>query len=310
LYEYTDSSTGCYNNDSVSTIINDRPVVSVDPIAAHYCINAPFVILSGRPRGGIFSGPGISGNSFTPSLAGIGGPYVINYFYTDSSTGCTNLDTIYVSVDSLPRPTFTGLPGAHCIYDNPDSLIGSPAGGVFVGRGMVGNKFYPSRAGTGIGIPIVYLYLDTLTGCSNSDTQRVNIYGRPSVSVSGLAPRYCVNAPGDTLRYSPAIGILSGPGLSGAYFNPATAGVGGTYYMLFQYTDTTTSCFNQDSIPTEVVALPTPYFNGLDSAYCVNNGSVALRGIPLGGSFRGTGISGTTFSPATAGVGRPLLDLL
>jgi gliding motility-associated-like protein len=305
LYQYTDTSTGCYNNDSVSTIINDRPLVNINPIASHYCVNAPSVALSANPRGGVYAGTGISGSSFVPSLAGVGGPYAITYFYQDSATGCTNLDTIYTRVDTLPMPTFSGLPGAHCIYDGPDSLIGSPPGGIFVGRGVLGNRFYPSRAGIGVGIPIVYLYLDSASGCSNTDTQRVNIYGRPTVSVSGLAPRYCVNAPTETLSFSPANGTLSGPGLTGAVFNPSDAGVGGPYYMLFQYTDTITSCFNQDSIATEVVALPTPYFNGLDSAYCVNNGDVALRGIPLGGTFRGMGISGTTFSPSVAGVGGP-----
>jgi|GEM_PF-5787162 len=53
-----------------------------------YCDSASPVLLSGSPTGGVFSGPGVSGNFFDPGAAGAGGPYVITYAYTNSY-GCT-----------------------------------------------------------------------------------------------------------------------------------------------------------------------------------------------------------------------------
>ena len=42
---------------------------------------------------------------------------------------------------------------------------------------------------------------------------------------------------------------------------------------------------------------------GLDSTYCINDPSVVLTGSPGGGTFSGPGMTGSTFSPAAAGVG-------
>lgn len=44
-------------------------------------------------------------------------------------------------------------------------------------------------------------------------------------------------------------------------------------------------------------------FVGLDASYSIANASVELEGIPTNGIFIGPGVSGTTFSPATAGEG-------
>ena len=46
---------------------------------------------------------------------------------------------------------------------------------------------------------------------------------------------------------------------------------------------------------------PQVSFTGLDTAYCINDPASTLTGNPAGGTFSGTGISGNTFTPATAG---------
>jgi len=53
-----------------------------------------------------------------------------------------------------------------------------------------------------------------------------------------------------------------------------------------------------------VLAQPVVAFAGLDTtSYCVDGSVVTLTGFPAGGTFTGTGISGSTFDPAVAGVG-------
>jgi hypothetical protein len=57
-----------------------------------YCANSGTVTLTPVNPGGTFSGPGISGNTFNPSLAGPG-RHIINYTVTQGS-GCTAIQTI------------------------------------------------------------------------------------------------------------------------------------------------------------------------------------------------------------------------
>lgn len=93
-------SNGCESPVTTVTVtINPLPTVSFTGLNAVYMLNDPSATLIGSPAGGVFSGPGVSGNSFIPSLAGIGGPYFITYTYTDPSTGCTNSVGMSVSVD-------------------------------------------------------------------------------------------------------------------------------------------------------------------------------------------------------------------
>ncbi len=72
------------------------------------------------PTGGVFSGDGIAGNSFTPSVAG-SGLHSITYTYTDGSSGCSDSKQVSVSVT-------TGgfiLPSAFCQGDAVTSPLTS-----------------------------------------------------------------------------------------------------------------------------------------------------------------------------------------
>lgn len=63
------------------------------------CVDAEPVALTALPSGGVFSGPGVSGNNFDPSAAGTGGPYTITYTYT-SALGCISTSETTMTVTS------------------------------------------------------------------------------------------------------------------------------------------------------------------------------------------------------------------
>jgi hypothetical protein len=89
-YAVVITSGTCSATSSPLTItINPLPAVSFTGLAASYFTNSPSATLTGNPSGGTFSGPGISGNMFNPATAGAGGPYNIQYVYTNGS-GCSN----------------------------------------------------------------------------------------------------------------------------------------------------------------------------------------------------------------------------
>ena len=88
------------SNSTVQTVIvNEIPEVSVttnddDNVVCLYDAN----VQSQVSNGNIFSGSGISGTSFNPSIAGIG-VHVIEASYTDFN-GCTGNTTISITVEA------------------------------------------------------------------------------------------------------------------------------------------------------------------------------------------------------------------
>ncbi len=94
------------------------PTVSYTGLDANYTTLDPPVNLEGSPLGGTFSGPGIIGNVFDPSLAGIGGPYNVTYTYTDSN-GCANSTARAVTVTPFFPVLDDGLPQQPYVFPNP-----------------------------------------------------------------------------------------------------------------------------------------------------------------------------------------------
>jgi Leucine-rich repeat (LRR) protein len=107
----------------INEFISDSFVVSLNTKAEFtgldtaYCLEDPPVILTGIPAGGIFSGPGISDNTFSPMDAGEG-THTIVYTYEDPNN-CVSADTQTVTVEicsGIMNPEYIGNVN---IYPNP-----------------------------------------------------------------------------------------------------------------------------------------------------------------------------------------------
>ncbi len=180
-YTYTNGQ-GCQGEATSSIIVNPLPVVSFDGLDDGYCVDAPAVTLVGNPAGGTFSGPGIInlGNgiaTFTPSLAGVGGPYTITYSYTDEN-GCYAEYSDQVTVVALPNVYFIGLAGSYCLNNPAVELTGFPVGGTFSGNGIINDHFFdPATAGVGT-YSITYSYTSGQY-CTSSYTLTVTVLPLP-----------------------------------------------------------------------------------------------------------------------------------
>ena len=93
---------GCTDTALYSVTVNPLPNVSIEGLVPFYCSNSLIDSLTMNPTGGILFGSGVLGNTFNPSLAGIGGPFFVTYSYTDSF-GCSSYDndTTFVGGNAL-----------------------------------------------------------------------------------------------------------------------------------------------------------------------------------------------------------------
>lgn len=109
-------SAGCTSIDSVTVTVNPLPQVSAGSTTTNYCLSDASGNLVGVPTSGTWSGPGVTGSTFTPSAAGAGTHNVI-YTYTDNS-GCSNSDTLIMTVD-LCTDIHEANNSAFTIFPNP-----------------------------------------------------------------------------------------------------------------------------------------------------------------------------------------------
>jgi len=170
-YTYTDGNT-CTSSGTTSVTVNTAPTVTCGGPYGPLCIDATSISLSGSPAGGTYSGPGVSGGTFDPAVAGVG-THTITYSYTDGNT-CTSTCTFDITVNGLPTVTCpTDITGI-CSNDAAFALAGgSPAGGTYSGPGVSAGTFDPAMAGGGVHT-ITYSYIDG-NSCSSTCTFTITV---------------------------------------------------------------------------------------------------------------------------------------
>lgn len=274
FYNYTDPQTGCSSSDSVLVTVSSLPQVSLANFAS-ICVNADSLELAGgTPIGGTYSGPGVSNGYFFPAQAGIGTHNIV-YSYTNSQTGCSNVDSGTIEVKALPVLSFPALP-AVCLNGGAVTLnTATPAGGAYSGTGVNNNAFLPQQAGLGTFV-ITYTYTDTLTGCSNSITSQITVNDIPAVSLNPFASVCVSAAPFALTGGSPAGGTYSGNGVSGGQFDPAVAGPG-THTITYTFTNTQTGCAGTATQNIVVTPGPGTTLTALNSTTFCLGGQVTLR---------------------------------
>jgi hypothetical protein len=142
---------------------------------------------------------------------------------------------------------------------------------------------------------VTYAYTDE-NGCSAAASTSITVNALPVVSTGSYGP-YCAGGTAVSLSGTPAGGIWSGSGVSGSSFDPAVAGV---YSVTYTYTDEN-GCTASAATSITVNALPV-VSTGSYGPYCAGGAAVSLSGTPAGGTWSGSGVSGSSFDPAVAGL--------
>jgi hypothetical protein len=299
-YHVTASDTsGCSDNQSVSITVYSKPNVSLGNFNSRCNNSGTLTLNNGNPSGGVYTGPGVTGNVFNPSTAGAG-LHVITYTYSDIHN-CSSSDTSSIRVFAKPNASLPSLPDV-CLDLAPFNFTsGTPSGGVYSGTGVSGGQTF-NAATAGVGHhTIKYIYTNT-NGCSDTAQTDQQVRALPVVTFATLHS-LCLNTTQDTLTEgSPAGGIYSGTGVNNGMFSPQVSGAG-TFVLTYTYTDSH-GCDDDDTSAVTVNTLPSVSLSPI-STVCANTGPVQLSGgSPAGGTFSGNGVGGTVFYTGIAGPGQ------
>lgn len=288
---------GCSNTTTANQLILALPAVTFSTIPGVCPESSPFNLAGGSPVGGVYAGPGVSAGMFNPTVTG-SGTFIIDYTYQDGN-GCSNTAVQSLTVYAPPVVNFTP-PASLCSNGSPVLLTGgTPSGGSYQSPYVNAGRFNPVLSGAGQ-FPVVYFFTDA-NSCESSDTGIVVVNAPPVVDFA-TPPSVCINSfPLQLNTGTPSGGTYSGPAVVNNTFQPALADTG-SIMLYYNYTDAN-GCSSSDSASIRVNPLPVVVLSAL-APRCVNAGPLQLSGgTPVGGAYTGSGVSGSTFYTAIAGVG-------
>lgn len=120
-YTVTGLSGSCTGSALSSVMVNALPSVSLAATSSTACTSTTGgipVTLTGTPAGGVYSGTGVSGNTFNTQAAA--GTYTAVYSYTNSTTGCSNSTSTNIVVNVCTGiELLNGLTEKLTVYPNP-----------------------------------------------------------------------------------------------------------------------------------------------------------------------------------------------
>jgi gliding motility-associated-like protein len=273
-YTITVTQNGCSNSDQAVLTVNNKPTVTLSFTDSDVCINeSSFALSGGSPSGGTYSGTGVLGGNFDPSVALVGA-HTIKYKFTNGS-GCSDSATAVLTVRALPLIDMDIPVNTICI-DAPSFVLsgGNPTGGVYSGRGVNAGSFDPATAGAG-NDTITYTVTNNF-GCVASATDTIHVHPLPAVTFTLAQPSACIDATAFNLSGgAPLGGTYSGNGVGvSPLFDPANAGGAGPKTITYTYTNPLTTCTNSATATLTVNALPSVSLS--DTSTCPGGAGVTL----------------------------------
>lgn len=125
-YTVTGTTGSCTNTRTTTVNVNPIPSLTLSSSSGTACTASTggvALTLTGTPAGGVYSGPGVTGNTFTTQATA--GTYTATYSYTNSSTGCSNTTNTSITVNVC-----TGISGVNML-DGSLNIFPNPNNGMF-----------------------------------------------------------------------------------------------------------------------------------------------------------------------------------
>ena len=175
-YIYIDAN-GCSNTINQTITVNTKPVLTFN-LDAQRCYDAGFLQLSASPAGGVFSGIGVVGQSFNPTIPTSEIPNPISYGYSDPITGCADTITKNIIVHYTPPPVVHNVQTSTIALQTSIPAIGNGTMHWYDDANLstqlyIGNPYYHGYTNT---IYRYYYITQVINGCESiSDTMILKI---------------------------------------------------------------------------------------------------------------------------------------
>ncbi|MCD6065665.1 MAG: hypothetical protein K0S33_491 [Bacteroidetes bacterium] len=306
--DYPDRLEVRLSTNGASTNVGATPTAVGDFTTMLISIN-PTLVAGGYP---------LVWTQYTITISGLPAPtsgrVAFRYFVT--SAGPTGANSDYIGIDEFAYTPYvcpvltvnpTTVPGGTAGTSYSQSLsqtgaLGAP--GYAVTAGALPPGLTLSASGTISGTPTATgtfnftASVSDASGCSGSRAYSLTVVCPANpIGMNFLA--VCSNASPVDLSVStvPAGGTFSAPaGVTGNSFDPAA----GSQTITYDYTDPY-GCAHQSNSMITVNTAPSVTIPAL-TAVCEGSGDVTLTGeSPAGGTYSGTNVSGSVFSPVAAG---------
>lgn len=296
-YDITFTTTGaCGESETQAVTLTSSPDATFSYSAAEFCAETGTEVPT-FPSGA-------SAGTFTATPAGLSlnansGEITLN---TSSANTYTVTNTIAAS-GSCPQVSETATVTINALPTVDGGADQNVCEGTQVTLTATGADTYSWTGGISQGTaftPTVGSTTYTVTGtdannCQNTDDVIVTVDEEPVVD-AGADQEVCEGEE-VTLTATTSVGTIS-------WDNGITDGTPFTPTATTTYTATATN--GQCSVTDEAVVTVNPLpsvTTGADQTTCVNYAPIQLTGTPAGGTFSGTGVTGSEFDPGTAGVG-------
>ena len=300
---YSDSAA-CGAKSVVQTVTVSAGPTLVTSNDTGYCVGGSVQISVSGAKTYTWSNAGSLNNATSPTP--IASPTVTTNFVVIGldSNGCQGKDSVLVSV--YPNPSIDAGPDdTVCVGDTFQlNATGAVNYRWFPGVGLLATNI-PNPKGSLTGDQVYFCEGTSAHGCKATD--RINIVVQTGQQVS-LAPLSSVCSSDTAFALSggtPAGGVYLGTGVvNNLVFNPALAGVG-THSITYA-SGLSGSCITKDSQNIVVFAGPQILWSNIGTS-CEGDQPVVLSATPAGGTYSGSGVSGNTFDPTSAGGGNHII---
>ncbi len=178
-YTVTVSDGTLSATDQVYVDVHPTPTLTISGLNPTYCVNAAPVVLTGSPVPGVFSGPGITGTTFTPATAGVGTHTITyhNYYITSNTT--TGPQTVWSDDFSIDKG-WTGygaggwtrgsaIASSGCSGNQDPSTDHTPSADNFIIGNYLGSCYPNSMAAT-------YWLTSPVINCANMNTCQIEFW--------------------------------------------------------------------------------------------------------------------------------------
>ena len=256
-----------------------------------------------------FNATGANGYSWSPTTGLlnplVGNPLLVlssNITYTVTGAhqnGCSVEKTVRVIVSKVPA--VQANPDMNiCIGDTFKLLASGALNYSWLPNAGLNNSSIANPEGVGTA-SVVYVVTGTNSdNCSAKDTVSIDVKPPSNVTHAPISDLCVSSDPISLVGGTPSNGTYRGTGVVGNNFDPKISGLG-TFTLRYSANEPN-KCKATTSVNITVLQSPTIVWN-MPTVICENGGVTILTSTPSGGTYSGTGVTGTLFDPGVAGIG-------